>query len=270
MRLMQLMVATALIALSLAIGGGAALAQTTPTQTFTLQPGGRATVTYEAYCTDFGQKFPTTLQAPNAVAEDNVRGALAYIQQNNLSADENQALEAQYAIWQLRGAAGSPAGGDTAKAVVAAASTAPTNPQGTSVLDAVQSGQVRLTLGAWSPIGQPVAIGSATDNFYGRGELTLENTSQQALTLYMPVGTLFPPATAGEQTMAAYATNVQVTNPQPTPQPTTAAAGGQAGQQPQTLPNTAEGDTGVSWLLFGGALALIAIGYSFRLGLRRR
>jgi hypothetical protein len=267
MRIVRLMGVVALVALALSIGGGAALAQTSQAQTFTLQPGGRATVTYEAYCTDFGQKFPTTLQAPNAMAEDKVRGALAYIQQNNLSADENQALEAQYGIWQLRGATGSPAGGDVAKAVVNAGNTAPATPQGTSVLDAVKSGQVKLTLGTWAPIGQPVAIGSATDNFYGRGELTIENTSQQALTLYMPVGTLFPPATAGEQTMAAYATNVQVTNPQPTPQPTQATAGG---QQPQSLPNTADGDGGVSWLVFAGALVLIAVGYTFRAGMRRR
>jgi hypothetical protein len=95
---------------------GAALAQTNQrTQSFTLQPAGKATLTYEAYCTDFGLKFPTTLQAPNAVADDKLRGGLAYIQQNNLSADQNQALEAQYGIWQLRGATASPSGGDTTK-----------------------------------------------------------------------------------------------------------------------------------------------------------
>lgn len=249
MRLTRIVGLLALVLLG-SMPSGAALAQTNQaTQGFTLQPGGKATITYEAYCTDFGLRFPTTLQAPNAVADDKVRGALAYIQQNNLSADQNQALEAQYGIWQLRGATGSPAGGATAQAVVGAGNAAPANPQGTSLLDAVSAGDVRLTLGAWAPIGPKVAIGSASDNFYGRGDLTVENTSQRALTLYMPVGTLFPPNTAGEQTMAAYASNVQVSNPQ---------------RQPQQLPNTAGGETGAGWLLFAGALALIAAGTALR------
>jgi hypothetical protein len=265
MRLIRIAGALMLLALACATGANAALAQTS-SQTFTLEPGGKATVTFEGFCTNFGQKFPTSIQAPNGLADDKVRGALAYIQSNNLAADVNKALDAQYAIWQLQGATGSPAGGDTAKAVVSAASTAPTNPQGTSVVDAAKGGQVRVTLDTWQPIGDKVQIGSATDNFYGRGTVTVENISQQSLTLYMPVGTLFPPATAGEQTMAGYATNVQVTNPQPTPQPTTQAAGQ---SQPQNLPNTADGGASSSWLLIAGALVLVAAGYIFRTGLKR-
>ena len=247
---------TMLLTLLLAFWGhGMAFAQSAQAaQSFTLQPGGKATITYEAYCTDFGLKFPTTLQAPNAVAEDKVRGALAYIQSNNISADENKALEAQYGIWQLRGATGSPAGGDVAKAVVNAGNTPPATPQGTSVLDAVKAGQVKLTLGTWGPLGNKVPIGNASDNFYGRGELTIENTSQQALTLYMPVGTLFPPNTAGEQTMAAYTTNVQASNPQQNQQ-----------NQPGQLPNTADGTHSSEWLLLAGALALLIAGLFFRL-----
>lgn len=257
MRIIRMLPAVLLTLLLAVFGPAMAFAQGgQAAQSFTLHPGGKATITYEAYCTDFGLKFPTMLQAPNAVADDKVRGALAYIQSNNISADENKALEAQYGIWQLRGASGSPAGGDVAKAVVDAGNTAPANPQGTSVLDAIKAGQVKLTLGTWGPIGNKVPIGNASDNFYGRGELTIENTSQQVLTLYMPVGTLFPPNTAGEQTMAAYATNVQVNDPQQN----------QLGQ----LPNTADGSQGGEWLLFVGALALIIAGFSLRLRPNRK
>ncbi|HNP70539.1 MAG TPA: hypothetical protein PLO33_05925 [Kouleothrix sp.] len=249
---------------SLALGAGAALAQTgQPTPTFTLQPNGTATITFEAFCTNFGQKFPQSVQAPNAVAPDRLRGALAYIQGNNISADQNKALEAQYAIWQLSGATGSPAGGADAQAVVAAANTAPANPQGTSLIDAAKAGQVSVTVASWQPIGAKVPIGAASDNFYGRGTLTVVNTTQQALTLYMPVGALLPPATAGEQTMAGYATSSQVNNPQPTPQPT-------AQSQPQQLPNTGAGDTNAGWLLFAGSLALIAAGATLHRQLYRR
>ena len=236
--------------------GQTAQAQTGTAQSFTLQPGGRASVTFEAFCTNFGQKFPTSIQAPNTVAAHNIRGALAYIQGNNLAADPTKALEAQYAIWQLSGATGSPAGGDPAKAVVNAATTVPANPQGTSVVEAAKAGQVSVAINSWQAVGTPVQIGSATDNFYGRGTLTIENTSQQALTLYMPVGTLFPPATAGEQTMAAYATNTQVSNPQ------TQSA-------PQQLPRTSGEVNGV-WLVLAGALALIATGSAMHMRLRQR
>lgn len=244
----------------LAFGSSAALAQTGQgAQTFTLQPNGTATVTFEAFCTNFGQKFPLSVQAPNAVAPDKIRGALAYIQSSNLSADTNKALEAQYAIWQLSGATGSPAGGADAQAVVSAGNTAPANPQGTSVIDAAKSGQVTVSVASWQPIGDKVPIGAATDNFYGRGTLTIQNTSQQALTLYMPLGALLPPANAGEQTMAAYATNTQVSNPQPTAQ-----------SQPQQLPNTGAGNSSASWLLFAGGLALIAAGATLHRQMYRR
>jgi hypothetical protein len=231
------------------LAGRSAFAQTTPA-TFTLQPGGMATITFEAFCTDFGLKFPQAIQAPNAVGSDKIRAALAYIQNNNLAADPAKALEAQYAIWQLSGATGSPAGGADASAVVAAAATAPAATQGTSVVDAAKANQVKVTLASWQAIGDKVPIGSAMDNFYGRGTLTVENTSQQAVTLAMPVGTLFPPVTAGEQTMAGYATNVQVSNPQ-------------AAQAPQQLPNTSGGSTSLALLL--GALLLFGAGGVLRL-----
>lgn len=231
--------------------GSSVMAQTNPS-TITLQPGGKATITFEAFCTNFGQKFPLSIQAPNAVSADNIRGALAYIQQNNLSADPAKALEAQYAIWQLSGATGSPAGGADAQAVVAAAANAPASPAGTSVIDALKANQVSVAIDSWQPIGEKVAIGAATDNFYGRGTMTVTNTSQQALTLAIPVGTLFPPATAGEQTMAGYATDTQVSNPQAAP-----------AQAPQQLPNT--GGEGTSLALVLVALLLVAAGSVLRL-----
>ena len=82
----------------------------------------------------------------------------------------------------------------------------------------------------------------------------------------MPVGALLPPANAGEQTMAAYATNTQVSNPQPTPQPTAQSAQ----SQPQQLPNTGAGNSSASWLLFAGGLALIAAGATLHRQLYRR
>jgi len=210
------------VALLWSLGRAPVRAQTT--QSVTLGAGGKATISFTAFCLDFGVKFPDQIQLPNALVEDKIRAALAYIQSNNLTADETKALDAQYAIWQLRGATNSPAGGAQAKAVVAAATTPPPNPQGTSLLDAAKANQVRLSVASWQPIGNKVPLGAGTDNFYGQGTLTVENISQQRLTLYMPIGTVFPPTTAGSQTIAGFTTQMQVTDP--------------GKQAPQQLPNT--------------------------------
>lgn len=266
-----------LIAVLVGMSQYAGLAQAQAAQTFTLNPGGTATVTFEAFCTDFGQNFPDGVEVPNALAPDNVRAALAYIQSQGLAADEAQALEAQYGLWRVVGATNSPQGGQGATDVVNAATTPPAAPQGTSVLDAVAANQVRVAVASWQPLGQPVDLGSVTDNFYGRGTLTVENTSNQALTLYHPVGALYAPVQAGAQTMAAYATDVQVQNPAtPTPQPTTApttaapapttaapaAPTAPAGGQPAQLPRTA-GENDVPWLaaMFLMTLGVIACGW---------
>jgi LPXTG-motif cell wall-anchored protein len=228
--------------------GQSAIAQTS-TGTFTLPPGATATISFEAFCTNFGQKFPLSIQTPNARAIDKIQSALMYIQRNNLASDPTKALEAQYAIWQLSGATNSPAGGTDAQAIVAAATTAPAASTGTSIVEAAQANQVTVTLASWQPIGNKVQLGAAMDNFYGRGTLTVVNTSKQTLTLAFPVGMLFPPATAGEQTMAGYATKVDVSK-------------SQTAQAPQQLPNT--GGESDPIVLITGALLMLSVGIILR------
>jgi len=185
-------------------------------QPFTLQPTGKATVTFEAFCTDFGKFFPQQIQAPNGqLAPDPIRSALAYIREEGLAADPATALDANYGIWQLDGARGAQGqGGQIAQDVVAAGANPPQDPQGVSLLEAVRDGTVKLTLVSWEAIGPKVQILSATDNFYGKGVLEAENISDEALDLYMPAGTLFPGVDATTQVMGGYATDVVVNNPQ--------------------------------------------------------
>lgn len=185
-----------------------------PNQTFTLQLGGKANVTFIAFCTEFGEKYPAQIQLPSGVAEPEVRAALQYIADNGLANDPRQALQGQYAIWTVL-AQPAPAGEAQAQQVAGfAQANTVTDPQGTSLLDAAQSGQVRLTLESWEPAGPVTQItATARDNFYGRGRLLVENISDQELTLYMPVGTLFPPTVEAQQTMAGYLAEVAVTNP---------------------------------------------------------
>jgi LPXTG-motif cell wall-anchored protein len=219
---------------------GTTFAQPKAPGNFTLRPGGVATIAFEAYCTEFGKFFPQAIKEPNGVAPDKIRAALGYIQQQGLTSDTDKALEANDAIWQLAGAARAPAGGTTTQDVLKNATTPPANPQGTSILDAAGASQVKLTLASWQP-GPKVQILSATDSFYGRGTLTVENVSQQDLTLFMPVGTLFPGSEARLQVMGGYPTDVKTQNPQ--------------------LPNTGAAEDLPGALIALVALVLMLVGY---------
>lgn len=223
-------------------GTSRALAANDPQQTFTLAPGGKATATFVAYCTEFGKIFPQQIKEPDGtMAADNIKAALSYIASTDISSDNARALEANSAIWSLAGAANGPKGGTVTQDVVTNAKAAPAAPQGaTSVLDAVKAGQVKATLGSWAAIGPKVQILSATDNFYGRGTLMIENTSDKTLTLYMPTGTIFPGSEARFQKMGAYMESVSVTNPQ--------------------LPNTSGNSTLPIAFMLVAALVLIRLG----------
>jgi hypothetical protein len=217
-------------------------------QPFTLLPGGRATISFEAYCTEFGKLFPQQILPPTGdLAPDDIRAALDYIGQNDLGADVTTALDANYAIWSLTGAQGLPAASATTQDVLDNASTAPTDPAGISIFEAADDGKVTITLGEWSPASDKVQILSAQDNFYGRGTLIVENTSTESLELFMPTGTLFPGSETRFQVMGGFAIDVDVNNP--------------------TLPNTSGSGMPLIWLL-GLALALLTIGQLMQRPLR--
>src|SRR5688572_9208663 len=93
MRILGVLVAVGLLCL---LYLGTASAQ--PAQSFTLQPGGKATITFVAFCLDFGMKFPAGLQSPNDLADAKVQAALAHAQSKGYAANEQQALEVQNAI----------------------------------------------------------------------------------------------------------------------------------------------------------------------------
>jgi hypothetical protein len=210
MRNLVRIVAVALITAFVGFGVASAQAETAATKTFTLQPGGKATVSYEAFCLDFGKKFPGSVNAPSGVADAKIQNALYYALSKGYQSSE--ALDLQYALWELTEAKDVPQSGPVAAEIKAATTAAPAL-GATSVLDAVRDNKVKLTMNSWSAIGDKVDLGAATDNFYGKGQLTLENTSQEALTLAMPVGTVFQTPDAESQNMVGYATNVEVNNP---------------------------------------------------------
>lgn len=220
--------------------GGAAQAQTNnANKAFTLAPGGKATIDFESFCIDYGKKFPDQVGLPPTnVADPAVVGVLNNAVSQGVTG--NNAKEVQLAIWQARGAQGAPAPGDVGTKL-AQNPPQPAAPQGaTSVIDALKNNQIKATAGSWQGVGDKLTINNFDDFYKGAGQLQIENTSGQELTLYMPIGTVFPAPSAEFQSMAGYATNVTVNNP-----------------ATQTLPDTGLGE-GLRWYE-SLVLALIAL-----------
>lgn len=211
-------------------GGVAAAQNNNATKSFTLAPGGKATIDFESFCIDYGKKFPDQVGLPPTnVADPAVVGVLNGGVSQGLTG--SNAKEVQFAIWQARGAQGAPAPGDVGKQL-AQNPPQPAAPQGaTSVIDALKNNQIKATAGSWQGVGDKLTINNFDDFYKGAGQLQIENTSGQELTLYMPIGTVFPAPSAEFQSMAGYATNVSVTNPAP---------------QTQSLPDTGLAD-GLRW-----------------------
>jgi hypothetical protein len=203
-------IATVLLTAMVLCGVGGRTAYAQANAAFTVPPGGRVLISFEAYCLDFGGSFPPTVGRPSGdagLAPANVRAALNHIRANR-PRDTAAALQAQYAIWRLMGVPGLPRGSDAV-----AQGTPITDPANArSIIEAgLVRGEWSLEVTAWAPIGRPAQIAAgASDHFYGAGQMIVRNNTRQQLALYMPVGTLFPPTVRGLQRVAGYPTGVQV------------------------------------------------------------
>ena len=237
-------IATALLTALLLCGLGEGTAYAQPSSAFTVPPGGRVLISFEAYCLDFGGAFPSSVARPNGdagLAPANVRAALNYIRANR-PADTAAALQAQYAIWRLMGVPSLPRGSDAVAQGTPV--TDPTNAR--SIIEGgLSRGEWSLEVTAWRPIGRPAQIATGvSDYFYGAGQMIVRNNTRQQLSLYMPVGTIFPPTVRGLQRVAGYPTGVQVVR----------------------LPNTAGGEVALAAAV---CTAWLAVGVQLWRGRRR-
>src|SRR5262245_43081484 len=99
---------TVLLAALLFAGMGGRAAQAQTSAAFTVPPGGRVLISFEAFCLDYAGMFPRALATPSAssgLPPPNVRAAMNYLQ-GHRPADTAAALQAQYAIWNLQGVPG--------------------------------------------------------------------------------------------------------------------------------------------------------------------
>lgn len=260
MRFARLITAALFLVGLLGITAQPTTAQMQNVETFTLQPGGQAMVMFEAYCLDFGRAFPDNVQRPAGMAPDPIRGALMYARSQNLTDTKEEALSLQHAIWRLSNVQGSPQGDTLTEQIVNNAQSTNVTPMAgaMSLLDAVSANQVSVTVNSWQPLGEEIQIGNVMDHYRGTGQLTVSNTSQQPLTLYMPVGAIFPSSDQAVQNMTGFATSVQVQNPAtPTPQPTNTPQP----QPPLQLPDTGADTGSLAWLLGLAAVGVVGVGW---------
>ena len=242
---------------------GAAPASDPATGTITVPVGGTATLPVRGFCLDFGKPFPVAgSTAPTALADTQILAALNYAV--NKGYPDSDPAQVQQAIWFLVTGTWHRPDHALADEIVAAAkdaANAPAAPGGTSLLDALKNHQVTATVKFDLPGGT-----TPENGYYGSGTLTITNTTSQDLQISLPLGSVFPPATAGDQQLLGYTLVQQL--PTPTPAPTGTPVPTATPTLPvPTIPKTGGGETPVSGLLLLGT-GLLALGAGLAL-LRR-
>jgi hypothetical protein len=268
---------------SLCISSAATLAQPlgqVTGQTLRIPAGQTARLRVRGLCIDFGKPFPGTSAAPNELAKDEMRAALNYAVSKGYFDKDDTARQAEQAMWYLSDGTWHRPDHDLAQEIVNAgkdAANKPADPAGaTSILDALNAGTIKVDVSLTIPAGM-----DPKDAFYGDGDLSVTNTSNAEVNVFMPTGTIFPPNTAADQRLIGYALVAQeapTLTPAPTntPMPTATAAptntpAPTAMPQPtatpamsSTLPSTGGPADGLpAWmLLLGGSLLSLVAGVS--------
>jgi hypothetical protein len=266
------------------------LPQATSGQPITIAAGQSATLQVRGFCLDFGKLFPSQSNAPTGLAPDQARAALNYAVSKGY--DTSDPRQVQEAIWFLVSGEWHRDDHALGQEIVDAAKNGnmPATPGGTSLIDALQANNLIATI-TFTPGGGL----TGSDAFYGDGTLTITNNGTQDAQVYLPFGSIFPPANSAEQRLIGYAlaaaqpaatTTVEATGtvepsataeatstvaattaPTATTMPTETAAPTQTAAPTMTpatpcLPRTGAGAAGLpGWLvLFGAALVCLVAG----------
>ncbi len=188
-------------------------------QVLNLNAGETATLQIRGFCLDPGKPFPNAFGQPAVVATDTIRSALYYAVQQGY--DQSNPDQVQEAVWYLQTGTWQHPSHDLGQQIVNAAQgmTPPAAPAGTSVLDALGAHNVSMQV-SFSP-APGTAPGQA---FYGDGTIQVTNSGSSQMQVYLPFGTIFPPADPTTQRLVAFVTG---TNQTPTPAATNSPAGDQ-------------------------------------------
>jgi len=165
-------------------------------QVVSIPANGTMTLKARGFCTVFGKPFPTGATAPNGLAPANIRGALTYAIDKGYT--DSNAQQVQLAIWNL--ADGTWHNDDHAIASEIVSNTTTVTPPTANAMalpDAFTQKSVNVSA---------TFVPQTADAFYGDGNVTITNTTSSALSVYMPIGTMFtvPNGNGQFQDLVAY------------------------------------------------------------------
>jgi hypothetical protein len=176
------------------------LPQATGGQVLTIAAGQSASVQVRGFCLDFGKPFPSQSSAPTSLAPDQARAALNYAVSKGY--DTSDPAQVQEAIWFLVSGEWHRTDHAMAQEIADAAKNGnmPATPSGTSLIDALQANNLTATI-SFTPGGGL----TGSDAFYGDGSLMIKNNGTQDVQVYLPFGSVFPPANSADQRLIGYA-----------------------------------------------------------------
>ena len=209
----------------------------------TVPAGGEATFDVNAFCLEYGEPFPDSVDSPSAMATDDVRQILLSAVKQGIA--QSDPLQTNLAVWrQIEGTWGyddDAVDRSVAESLLesgAAMSTDPLASDGTALDAAIADGSVTVTINDWANAnGEKVFESDAP--YYGSGSVVVTNTTDQELTLYYPVGMVLPAQNEAQQDMLSY--SAQTRDP-----------------APEGLPKTGAGDVLPLLLMLAGVVLVVA------------
>ncbi|MBK7779541.1 MAG: hypothetical protein IPJ58_01895 [Ardenticatenia bacterium] len=181
--------------------------------------GGEARLPFNAFCLNFGEPFPKSVNVSSGrTTDDAVKVLKAAALSGTGSSD---VLQTQLAVWNA--IAGKYGYYETdvdlsgAKALTASAkdqSTAALSSKGVPLDEAIRDGKVSASVEGWMEASAPKALpGDAP--YYGSGTLVIKNLGSSALEVYAPLGLVLKAAMPAEQDMGIYAVKTSTVVEQP-------------------------------------------------------
>lgn len=233
---------------------------------------GEARIRFQTFCLDFGKEFPSALGTPDGRAEDAVLKVVRAAIEEEMA--EKDPLALQLAIWSVREGKAidalypneTIAAESDAQALLDASESLTVSPlrtdRGISLDKAVADGTIVATSTDFSFVETADMARPDDIPYHGEGTLILRNTTNAAVEVYFPFGTVFRASDETEQDIVTYATELeQLATATPVPTVTTAPVVPTPGTVPQTGADASESGT-MPWLLIGsGFVMLLSAGF---------
>jgi hypothetical protein len=187
----------------------------------TIPANGEAELSFQGYCLDFGEPFPTSFGAPGSRASDDVLKVVKTALLDG-TADEDP-LTVNLAIWTLREdktievlyPAMEEAKADKVNELLERSEKATVEPlatdRGIALDKAIADGQVEVTSADFTadeaaPLAVPEDEGHP---YHGSGTMTIKNLTNAEITIYYAFGTVLQAEDDSEQDLVTYSTELE-------------------------------------------------------------